>query len=93
MRLCCNGIRSILQKELDPGVLGRVFISVRFVVNTVRTLSIGVASLIAGIIGLRVIFAAAALCVLLGGSAAYVMGRRGGLAGKAEESGINVFGK
>ncbi|NGM82586.1 MFS transporter [Paenibacillus sp. 7124] len=85
-----NGIRSTLQSELDPGVLGRVFITARFVVNTVRTLSIGAASLIAGITGLRVVFAAAALCVLLGGSAAYVMGRR---AGKAEESGINVIGK
>nr|WP_281426469.1 MFS transporter [Paenibacillus sophorae] len=71
-----NGIRSTLQKELAPAVLGRVFTSVRFVVNSVRTLSIAAASFLAGITGMRIIFAAAALCVLLGGAAAYAGRKR-----------------
>lgn len=61
-----NGIRTTLQTNLPKEILGRVFATTRFVVNTLRTLSIALASILSNIISLRHIFIVAACLMLIG---------------------------
>ncbi|UQZ33041.1 hypothetical protein C2I18_05350 [Paenibacillus sp. PK3_47] len=61
-----NGIRTTLQTKLPKEILGRVFASTRFVVNSLRTLSIALASILSNIISLRLIFVFAAILMLTG---------------------------
>ena len=50
------GIRSLLQINISKNMIGRVFTSVRFIVTSLRTLSISIFSVLAGYINLRFIF-------------------------------------
>ena len=62
------GLRSLIQSELPKDKLGRVFISITFVVSALRTLSIASASILANIINLRTIFLIAAVIIIFAGS-------------------------
>ncbi|WP_315069420.1 MFS transporter [uncultured Clostridium sp.] len=59
------GIRSLLQTNIPKDMIGRVFTSVRFVVTSLRTLSISIFSVLAGYINLRLIFIIAAFMMFL----------------------------
>lgn len=43
------GIRSLLQINISKNMIGRVFTSVRFIVTSLRTLSISIFSVLAGL--------------------------------------------
>ena len=59
------GIRSLLQINISKNMIGRVFTSVRFIVTSLRTLSISIFSVLAGYINLRFIFVIAASIIFL----------------------------
>ncbi|WP_211209365.1 hypothetical protein, partial [Paenibacillus riograndensis] len=61
-----NGIRTTLQTELPVEILGRVFTTTRFIINTLRTLSIAIASILSKFMSLRMIFFIAACFILYG---------------------------
>ncbi|QQZ63855.1 MFS transporter [Paenibacillus sonchi] len=61
-----NGIRTTLQTELPKEILGRVFTTTRFIINTLRTLSIAIASILSKFMSLRIIFFIAACFILYG---------------------------
>ncbi|RDU24032.1 MFS transporter [Anaerosacchariphilus polymeriproducens] len=60
-----NGIRSMIQKNVEQTMLGRVFTSVRFIVTNLRTLSITIFSILAENLNLRIIFIIAAIFIFL----------------------------
>ncbi|MNI72253.1 hypothetical protein D3C73_1281820 [compost metagenome] len=61
-----NGIRTTLQTELPVEILGRVFTTTRFIINTLRTLSIAIASILSKFMSLRIIFFIAACFIIYG---------------------------
>lgn len=59
------GIRSFLQVNIPNNFLGRVFLTVRFIVTSLRTMTIATASILAEFVNLRAIFFAAAAFIIL----------------------------
>ncbi|MFT8322501.1 MAG: MFS transporter, partial [Bacillus sp. (in: firmicutes)] len=58
------GIRSLIQVNVPDVILGRVFLTVRFIVSTLRTLAIAIGSIFADFFDLRIIFFVAAIFIL-----------------------------
>lgn len=58
------GLRSTLQTQLPKKILGRVFMSVRFIVTSLRTFSIAGATLLVNYINLKIVFFALSIIII-----------------------------
>ncbi len=67
------GLRSTLQTRLPKEILGRVFMSVRFIVTSLRVFSVIAATILISYVNLRVIYVIAALVILLAGMVSFIV--------------------